>query len=227
MATSAPTFASARKRSSSASACGAGAPSGAEHEHRRALADAERAQPHGELLVGQPPREGLGEHVAGQPPLGVAHRALAHQLERHDVTACWRISRSKSPSPPASRAATSHACGAPRPRSETGSTSERPAISGWSGANSAFSVARGSLRARAAGHLRAHLLHRLVGHLAPERLGGDRLAAAGEHADRAAGGGGERRTTSSSPLSSSTSRSSRLWMAMPAGAPRTARSRAA
>ena len=28
--------------------------------------------------------ERLGQHVAGQPPLGVAHRALAHQLERHD-----------------------------------------------------------------------------------------------------------------------------------------------
>ena len=62
------------------------------------------------------------------------------------VTACWRIRRSKSPSPPASRAATSHACGAPRPRIDTGSASARPAMSGWSGANS---------RARPGGERRA------------------------------------------------------------------------
>ena len=54
-----------------------------EHQHRGLGADPERAQAHRQLGLRQPAGERLGEHVAGQPPLGVAHRALAHQLERH------------------------------------------------------------------------------------------------------------------------------------------------
>ena len=41
-----------------------------------------------QLAVGRPCRRGLaerlGQHVARQPAFGIAHRSLAHQLERHD-----------------------------------------------------------------------------------------------------------------------------------------------
>src|SRR5262245_30917544 len=97
------------------------------------------------------------------------------------VTACWRISRSKSPSPPVSLAATSHACGAPRPRRETGSTSERPAMSGWSGANSELSTVRLPLPASSS-------LRRRLGDLAADGLRRERVAAARGHADRPPGG---------------------------------------
>ena len=134
------------------------------------------------------------------------------------VTACWRIRRSKSPRPPVSRAATSHACGAPRPLSETGRTSERPAISGWSGANSAFSAAlpdpfeSSSLRrttssrtcsSASSGTWRLNAFAEIVSPRLESTQTAPPVAAASA------------RTTSSRPLSSSTSRSSRLWIAMP------------
>ena len=82
-ATSAPTPASARKRSRSASASAAGRRRLAANTSTAACgADAEGAQAHRQLGLRQPAGERLGQHVAGQAPLGVAHRALAHQLER-------------------------------------------------------------------------------------------------------------------------------------------------
>ena len=107
------------------------------------------------------------------------------------VTACWRISRSKSPSPPESRAATSQACGAPRPRVDTGSTRARPASSGWAGANSPASDPRpaAALRRRTSS---ATCSSAPSGQLAPEQLRGDRLPAPGEHGHGAAGRRGER-----------------------------------
>ncbi len=145
------------------------------------------------------------------------------------VTACWRMSRSKSPRPPASRAATSHAWGPPRPRIETGSTKERPASSGWSGANSSRS-SEGIAPVRAepapsrtapavplrlctsprtyssasSGTWRRNSLDAIVSPRADSTQTAPPVVAA------------RARTTSSSPRSSSTSRSSRLWIAMPA-----------
>ena len=103
--------------------------------------------------------------------------------------------------------------------SATGSTSERPAMSGWSGANSAVAAAR-RCRCRARSLRRATSLRTCSiaspGQLAPERLGGDRLAARPESTITAPPvAAASARTTSSSPRSSSTSRSSRLWIAMP------------
>ncbi len=196
MATSAPTFASARKRSSSASACGGGAPSTlAEHEHRSGLTDAERPQPHGQLLVRQPSGERLREHVAGEPALGVPHRALAHQLERHDghglledqpleVSEATGVARRHQPGLRGASAAQRHgqhqraARDVRMVRRELG-VLDRPRVA----VRELLAPAR---------HLLAHLLHRLPGKLAPERLRGDRLAAAGEHAHRAARRGGQR-----------------------------------
>ena len=160
------------------------------------LADAERAQPHRQLLVGQPAGERLGEHVAGEAALGVAHRALAHQLERHDghglledqpleVAEAAGVARGHEPGLRRAAAAQRHgqhqrAAGDVRDgRART--RRSRP-----------LAPCRSSSSLAPPRHLLAHLLHRLVGQLAPERLRGDRLAAAREHAHRAAGRGGQR-----------------------------------
>ena len=82
MATSAPTPASRRWRSSSASA--RGGVGRREHQHGRGVRPRRTGRSRDRhLALGEPPGQRLGEHVAGQAPLGVAHRALAHQLERH------------------------------------------------------------------------------------------------------------------------------------------------
>ena len=220
MATSAPTFASARKRSSSASACGAGAPSApAEDEHRGALPDAERPQPHRELLVGQPPGERLGEHVAGEPALGVAHRALAHQLERHDghglledqpleVAEAAGVARRHEPG-------LRRAAAAQRDRQH-----ERAAGDVRDGrARTRRCRPRARCRRRAARcgarppRAPAPSPPRAPGAGTPSRRSSRRAPESTHTAPPVAAASA--RTTSSSPLSSSTSRSSRLWIAMP------------
>ena len=83
---------------------------------RRAVADAEGAQPRLHLALGQAAAQGLGQHVAGQAALGVVHRALAHQLQRHDrgglledqaleVAQPARVARGEQPRPRGSAAA--------------------------------------------------------------------------------------------------------------------------
>ena len=196
MATSAPMPASARKRSSSPSVCGAGAPSfAAEDQHGGAVADAERAQPHRQLLLGEPAGERLREHVSGEAPLGVAHRALAHQLQCHDRHGLLEDQPLEVTEARRCRA---------RPRA-------MPAVRRGPAARPAAPATAGDLRVvggelRVVGrprgpvaqllappdHLLAHVLERLLGQRAPERLARDRLAAPGEHAHRAARGGGER-----------------------------------
>ena len=51
---------------------------------RAVAADPERLQPPAQLLGAEVAAERLGEDVAGEPALGLADRALAHQLERDD-----------------------------------------------------------------------------------------------------------------------------------------------
>ena len=57
---------------------------GREGEHRELVADAERAQARRELVGIQAAGQRLGEHVAGEPALGVARDPQAHELERDD-----------------------------------------------------------------------------------------------------------------------------------------------
>ena len=94
---------------------------------------------------------------------------------------------------------------------DTGSTSERPAISGWSGANSP-----GALALAAAAHLLAHLLHGVGGQRACRNSAAAIVSPRPESTQTAPPvAAASARTTSSRPFSSSTSRSSRLWIAMP------------
>ena len=53
-----------------------------EDEDRRLLADPERLQAPAQLGGLEAPAERAGEHVAGQPPLGLTRDAAAHQLQR-------------------------------------------------------------------------------------------------------------------------------------------------
>ena len=55
-----------------------------EDQHRGLVADPERAQAPAQLLGVEPVAERVGEQVAGEPALGLAHDALAHQLEPDD-----------------------------------------------------------------------------------------------------------------------------------------------
>ena len=78
-------------------------------------------------------------------------------------------------------------------------------------AGARLAVARG---AAAAAHFLAHARDRLVGHVA-RTCGRRRLAPRREHGHGPAGGGGQRAHHLVEPTSSSTSRSRRLWIAMP------------
>ena len=55
-----------------------------EDEDRDRLADPEGPQARRQLAAVEVAAQCLGEDVSGQPPLGLAHRPLAHQLERDD-----------------------------------------------------------------------------------------------------------------------------------------------
>ena len=55
-----------------------------EDEDRRLAADPERPQPAAQLLGLEAVAERVGEQVAGEPALGLAHDPLAHQLEPDD-----------------------------------------------------------------------------------------------------------------------------------------------
>ena len=94
--------------------------------------DAERREPRLQVGLVEPPGQRLGEHVAGQPPLGVAHDALAHQLERDDGDGLLE----QQPLERAERPAVAHRDEPGlRRRPPTGSASARPPSSGCSGAN--------------------------------------------------------------------------------------------
>ncbi len=55
-----------------------------EDQHGRLGLDPERPQAAAELLRVEPAGERVGQQVAGQPPLGLVHDALSHQLEADD-----------------------------------------------------------------------------------------------------------------------------------------------
>ena len=127
-------------------------------------AHAERAQPHAQLLLRQPSGERLGQHVAGQAPLGVAHRALAHQLERHDghrlledqpleVAEPAGVERREQPGLRRAAAASGH-------REHQRAAGDLRMVGG--------ELAGSAGRSPRPAHLLAHLLHGAAGERAPE-----------------------------------------------------------
>ena len=159
-------------------------------------ADAERAQPHRQLVAR------TSRPVSASASTSPASRRSVSRIARWrisssatTVTACWRISRSKSPRPPASRAATSQACGAPRPRGEhrqhQRAAGDAPGGRARTRAPSAPAAVASARRAGAP--RRAPARAPRSGSCAPERACEAIVSpAAREHAHGAAGRGGER-----------------------------------
>ena len=152
----------------------------AEDQHGGAVADPERAQPHRQLLLGEPAGERLREHVAGEPALGVAHRALAHQLECHDrhglledqpleVTEAACVARGHEPR-------LRRAAAPQRDRQHQRAAGDLRVVGCELGVVRRPRGTAAQLLA-APDHLLADVLERLLGQRAPERLARDRLAA--------------------------------------------------
>ena len=124
------------------------------------------------------------------------------------ATACWRMRRSKSPRPPESRTITTQACGGPPPGEITGWASARPATEGWAGTKGWPSPvwARASLRIAPIASAESWRRKPRPASRSPRP---SRIATVPPTAEAIVA------TISSRPRSSSTSRSSRRWTAMP------------
>ena len=103
-----------------------------EDEHGGVAGDPERAQPPAQLVGVDAAAERIGEQVAGEPALGLAHDPPAHQLEADDHRRLARAEALELAEAPSSATTASHAAGSPAPRPGTGTASARPARLGSS-----------------------------------------------------------------------------------------------
>ena len=157
-----------------------------EDQDRRFVADPERLQAAAQLGRLHPPAEGAGEHVAGEPPLGLAGDPAAHQLERDDgdgllqdqpleVAEAAGVADDHDPGLRRAAAGRDHRVG------------QSPAGDRGVGGDEGMAVGRVPER------LFADPADRVGGELAAEAPPGQPLAAAVEDRHGAADGGGDRR----------------------------------
>ena len=165
------------------------------------------------------PSTHLVEHVAGEPPLGVAHDPAAHQLERHhrdrlledqalELAEAATVADRDDPRRAARRGSAA-----------TGSASARPATSSWAGSKATARPC--SLRSRTSARIASSAVGRK---LAPEGRGCHRARLRVEHHDRAADRG-RRARAPPRPARAARARAARAagGPRCRAGAPRTAR----